>query len=193
MSQPVLIGHSALERLGGTGGSREGYHCQLDRGGCGNRFSQRTYREDESTHKIGSDNPCIRACTTKSYGEKRLKIRPTFRFIIPVTQCGRGTQCLRSKDCPIETILALRRSLPPSQPPLSQLPPSQPKTSPSQPKTSPSQPLPSLPSLPSLPHRPMISLEIYRISSMMSPAVACKRHLLSVSDARDCCVVVVSV
>ena len=102
MSQPVLHDRTlcSFERLGGTGGSREGYYCQLDRGGCGNRFSQRTYREDESTHKFGSDNPCIRACTTKSYREKRLKIRPTFRFIIPVTQCGRGTQCLRSKDCP---------------------------------------------------------------------------------------------
>ena len=95
-----VIGHTALERLGGTGGSREGYHCQLDRGGCGNRFSQRTYCEDESTHKFGSHNPCIRACTTRSYREKRLKITPTFRFIVPVTQCGRGTQCLRSKDCP---------------------------------------------------------------------------------------------
>ena len=85
-----------FENLGGTGGSREGYHCQPDEGGCNNRWSQRTYHQDEVTEKFGTDDPMIRSCAKKSYREKKLGIQPVFKSIISK---GDGT-CLRTAGCP---------------------------------------------------------------------------------------------
>jgi hypothetical protein len=62
---------SALQRLGGTGGTREGFCCSAHKGGCGERWSQRIYKCDEKTPVIGSDDPMIRPCTKLSYREKR--------------------------------------------------------------------------------------------------------------------------
>lgn len=85
-----------FEALGGTGGSREGYHCQPDEGGCNNRWSQRTYHQDEVTEKFGTDDPMVRSCAKKSYREKKLGIQPVFKSIISK---GDGT-CLRTIGCP---------------------------------------------------------------------------------------------
>ena len=61
---------SALERLGGTGGTREGFCCSSLKGGCDERWSQRIYKCDEKTAVCGSDDPMVRPCAKLSYRDK---------------------------------------------------------------------------------------------------------------------------
>ena len=75
-----VMGNAAIERLGGCGQSREGYYCSIEQGGCGNRWSQRTYLNDEVTAEVGTDDPCIRRCTKRSHLEKKHGVHPQFNF-----------------------------------------------------------------------------------------------------------------
>tara|TARA_B100002052_G_C15744887_1_gene535004 strand:+ start:140 stop:934 length:795 start_codon:yes stop_codon:yes gene_type:complete len=55
---------SMFELLRGAGGTRQGFLCQ-----CGERFSQRTRRDDEWTESYGRDDPMIQPCSTRSLRE----------------------------------------------------------------------------------------------------------------------------
>ena len=91
-----VMGTAAIERLGGCGQSREGYHCSTEQGGCGNRWSQRTYINDEVTAEAGTDDPCIRRCTKRSHLEKKYGVHPQFKF---KTRSSHVMLCTRTIGC----------------------------------------------------------------------------------------------
>ena len=96
-----VMGIVAIERLGGCGQSREGYYCSIEQGGCGNRWSQRTYLNDEVTAEVGADDPCIRRCTKRSHLEKKHGVHPRVIFKNRSTNnavCTRTSGCWKAKN-----------------------------------------------------------------------------------------------
>ena len=96
-----VMGNAAIERLGGCGQSREGYYCSEEHGGCGNRWSQRTYLNDEVTAEVGTDDPCIRRCAKLSHREKKLQLKPRLLFKKPDSKkypCTRSSGCWKANN-----------------------------------------------------------------------------------------------
>tara|TARA_E500000331_G_scaffold324604_1_gene341046 strand:- start:6 stop:761 length:756 start_codon:yes stop_codon:yes gene_type:complete len=71
------ITNDTLDKLSGTGQSRRGYYCSPARGGCGERWSQRIYKDDEVSHlpNLGSHNPHIKKSKKLSPRERKMKMQ----------------------------------------------------------------------------------------------------------------------
>lgn len=77
------ITNDTLDKLSGTGQSRRGYYCSPARGGCGERWSQRIYKDDEVSHlpNLGSHNPHIKKTKKLSPRERKMKKQQMLRAL----------------------------------------------------------------------------------------------------------------
>ena len=77
------INNDTLDKLSGTGQSRRGYYCSPARGGCGERWSQRIYKDDEVSHlpNLGNHNPHIKKTKKLSPRERKMKKQQMLRAL----------------------------------------------------------------------------------------------------------------
>ena len=77
------ISNDTLDKLSGTGQSRRGYYCSPARGGCGERWSQRIYKDDEVSHlpNLGTHNPHIKKTKKLSPRERKMKKQQMLRAL----------------------------------------------------------------------------------------------------------------
>ena len=77
------ITNDTLDKLSGTGQSRRGYYCSPARGGCGERWSQRIYKDDEVSHlpNLGTHNPHIKKTKKLSPRERKMKKQQMLRAL----------------------------------------------------------------------------------------------------------------
>ena len=77
------ITNDTLDKLSGTGQSRRGYYCSPSRGGCGERWSQRIYKDDEVSHlpNLGTHNPHIKKTKKLSPRERKMKKQQMLRAL----------------------------------------------------------------------------------------------------------------